>query len=81
MGKLFDHNFRFIDLIEEEASEFYSWDSITPVFEYNSKDSFYELFVPTKDTIKYETMLVNAIKARNPIFLTGFTGCGKTTLV
>jgi len=77
MGIIYDFNFRFT----KRGAEFYSWDSITPEFEYSTDKSFFELFVPTIETVKYETMITNAIKAENSIFITGITGTGKTMII
>ncbi len=74
---IFDFCFRFT----KTGSEFYPWETITPKFEYTTEKSFFELFVPTKETVKYEWMISNAIKVLNPIFLTGETGTGKTMII
>jgi dynein heavy chain len=74
---IFDFCFRFT----KAGSEFYHWDTITPKFEFSTEVSFFELFVPTKETIKYEWMISNSIKVLNPIFLTGVTGTGKTMII
>ena len=52
-----------------------------PTFDYSSDKSFFELFVPTLETVKYEWMISNSVKVLNPIFLTGMTGTGKTMIV
>ena len=74
---IFDFNFRFT----KNGSEFFSWDQITPSFAFDEEKSFFELFVPTKETIKYEFMISKAVHVLNPIFLTGVTGTGKTMII
>ncbi len=52
-----------------------------PNFNYDPKKSYFELIVPTKDTVCYSWLLKANIKMDNHVFFTGFTGTGKTILV
>jgi dynein heavy chain len=58
-----------------------SWDSLTPAFEYNSKLPYFQLLVPTIDTVRYQYLLAQLVAIHQPIFFTGSTGVGKTVII
>jgi len=51
-----------------------------PKFEYDKNKSYFELVVPTKDTVRFSWLLKLNILNANPIFFTGVTGVGKSII-
>lgn len=51
-----------------------------PKFEYSPEKSFFELVVPTKDTVRFSWLLKQSIINGNPVFFTGITGVGKSII-
>lgn len=76
-GSLFDS---FVSN-EKIGGEFRQWDKIKPDFLYDPANSFFELVVPTKDTVRYAYLLRTQIKVHKPVFITGATGVGKTVII
>jgi dynein heavy chain len=56
------------------------WTTNMPKFEYRKDKSFFELVVPTKDTVRFSWLLRMQILNGNPVFLTGITGVGKSII-
>ncbi|OMJ88621.1 hypothetical protein SteCoe_9401 [Stentor coeruleus] len=63
------------------GGEYKFWDSLMPEFKYNHKLSFYQLLVPTIDTIRFEQLLKYSISVQKPMFITGNTGVGKSVII
>jgi dynein heavy chain, axonemal len=60
--------------------EYTTWTSNLPSFEYSNDKSFFELVVPTKDTVRFSWLLKYQIINGNSIFFTGITGVGKSII-
>ena len=60
--------------------DYSTWSSSLPKFEYDPKKSFFELVVPTKDTVRFSWLLKYSVKNGNPVFFTGITGVGKSII-
>jgi dynein heavy chain len=65
--------------LDIEEMKFKPWD--VPSFEYNPKNTFFSILVPTIDTLRYSTMIDILIKKRKQIFFTGETGVGKSVII
>lgn len=50
-------------------------------FQYDKSKSYFELVVPTKDTVRYSWLLGESLKCDQPVFFTGVTGVGKSIIV
>jgi len=72
---IFDNQF-----IPAERLEYTPWTTNMPKFEYSKDKSFFELVVPTKDTVRFSWLLKLNILKGFPIFLTGMTGVGKSII-
>lgn len=53
---------------------FENWNSIVPDFEYNKNTPYFELLVPTVDSIRYSYVMLRLVKMNRPVMLTGITG-------
>jgi dynein heavy chain len=51
-----------------------------PKFDYSKDKSYFDLVVPTKDTVRFSWLLKYQIMNGNPVFFTGITGVGKTII-
>lgn len=54
--------------------KFENWDSIVPKFVYNADTPYFELLVPTVDSIRYAYVMERLVQMNQPVMLTGTTG-------
>lgn len=52
-----------------------------PSFDYDPNCSFFEILVPTADTVKYKFLLSALVLAGKNVLITGETGVGKSVVV
>ena len=71
-GSIYDYK---IDL---DASAWTEWTKSVPPYQYDSKLSFSELIIPTKDSICYTHLLDILVRTKKHVLMTGPTGTGKT---
>ncbi|XP_060941446.1 dynein axonemal heavy chain 6 [Limanda limanda] len=57
-----------------------SWETIIPVFEYNNEQPFFEMLVPTTDTVRYGYLMEKLLSVRRSVLFTGSTGVGKSVV-
>jgi dynein heavy chain len=69
----------FYDLKKEKA--FRPWQLLVKEFEYNKDASFFDLLVPTQDTVKYAYLLELLMMTKKPLFFTGNSGIGKSVII
>jgi dynein heavy chain len=50
------------------------WESLVPVFTYNPSTPFFEMTVPTMETIKMGFIMERLLEVNHPVLLTGLTG-------
>jgi len=74
-GDVFDY---FVKL---DDNEFKNWSSIVPEFEHTPGMSYFDMVVPTSDTVRFSYLMKSLIEVDKPVFLTGVTGTGKTTVI
>lgn len=53
------------------------WETIIPTFHYNSEQPFFEMLVPTTDTVRYGYLMEKLLSVRRSVLFTGGTGVGK----
>nr|CAD7258338.1 unnamed protein product [Timema shepardi] len=56
------------------------WDKIIPTFAYNVNVPFFEMLVPTTDTVRFGYILERLMSVSKPVLLTGLTGVGKSVI-
>lgn len=53
------------------------WDRIIPSFKYNSQIPFFEMLVPTTDTVRFGYLMEKLLAVGHSVLFTGTTGVGK----
>ncbi|XP_038570255.1 dynein heavy chain 6, axonemal isoform X1 [Micropterus salmoides] len=56
------------------------WELIIPSFKYNREQPFFEMLVPTTDTVRYGYLMEKLISVRRSVLFTGDTGVGKSVV-
>ncbi|XP_023141924.2 dynein axonemal heavy chain 6 isoform X2 [Amphiprion ocellaris] len=56
------------------------WEEIIPSFKYNQDQPFFEMLVPTTDTVRYGYLMKNLLSVRRSVLFTGETGVGKSVV-
>jgi len=56
------------------TKSFENWDTIVPKFVYNAGTPYFELLVPTVDSIRYAYLMQRLVQMNQPVMLTGTTG-------
>lgn len=53
------------------------WERIIPTFKYSREVPFFEMLVPTADTVRYGYLMEKLLAVRHSVLFTGTTGVGK----
>jgi len=53
------------------------WEKVIPSFKYNKETPFFEMVVPTVDTVRYGYLLEKLLAVKQSVLYTGNTGVGK----
>ena len=56
-----------------------SWERIVPTFKYNKEIPFFEMLVPTVDTVRFGYLLEKLLQVKQSVLYTGGTGVGKVS--
>lgn len=56
------------------------WEKIIPSFKYNREQPFFEMLVPTTDTVRYGYLMEKLLSVRRSVLFTGSTGVGKVRI-
>ena len=63
----------------KEPVKFEFWPKIP--FDYSRDKNYFELVVPTKDTVRFSWFVKESLKHSFPLFFTGVTGVGKSIII
>ncbi|XP_066905838.1 dynein axonemal heavy chain 6 isoform X4 [Halyomorpha halys] len=63
-----------------EQSMLRNWTSIMPHFKYNPEVRFFDMLVPTMDTVCFGFIMEMLLEENHPVFFTGTTGVGKSVI-
>jgi dynein heavy chain len=66
--------------VDAELHKLEPWSDQIPTFTYDPNTSFFEILVPTSDTVKYKFLLHTLIGAGHNVLITGETGVGKSVV-
>jgi dynein heavy chain len=67
--------------IDDDINEFVPWTTRVPKYIYDSKLPFFNILVPTVDTVKYKFLLGALCKTNCHVLFSGNTGVGKSVIV
>ncbi|XP_013408536.1 dynein heavy chain 6, axonemal [Lingula anatina] len=56
------------------------WERIVPAFKYNKEVPFFEMLVPTVDTVRFGYLMEKMLKVNHSVLFTGSTGVGKSVI-
>ena len=56
------------------------WEEIVPSFKYSSEVPYFQMIVPTPDTVKYGWVMETLIENNFPVLFTGQSGVGKSVI-
>ena len=57
------------------------WESLVPNFAYDPATPFFDILVPTVDTVRYSTIARTLLEAKKPVLFNGQSGVGKTFIM
>lgn len=63
----------------EDCLKFEHWPK--QPFHYDNKKNYFDLIVPTKDTVRFSWLVKECLLNKYPLFFTGVTGVGKSTII
>ena len=69
----------YLDTTTNEL-QFKHWNDKTPEFVYEKDMTFFELLVPTIDTVRYSSIVEWLIANNKQVYLTGSSGTGKSVI-
>ena len=64
-----------------KTKEFKPWTDKITEFKYNSEIPYFNILVPTSDTVKFKYLITQLIEGGFNILLSGETGTGKTVII
>jgi dynein heavy chain len=67
--------------IDDDICEFVPWTTRVPSYTYDSKLPFFNILVPTVDTVKYKYLLDSLCRNNCHVLFSGNTGVGKSVIV
>ena len=65
----------------EDMLSFSTWEKKLDDFEFQRDQQFFDILVPTMDTVKYTYIMNLLLQAGKPVFIAGVSGVGKTLLI
>lgn len=74
-GEIYDY---FIDF---KTREFKNWSELVTEYKYDSDIPFFNILVPTNDTVKYKYLFDKLLGGKKNVLLSGETGVGKSVIV
>ena len=57
-----------------------NWEKIIPAFKYNPEIPFFDILVPTIDTVRYGFLMETLLDVNYSVLFTGTTGVGKSVI-
>lgn len=60
-----------------EGKRMDTWERIVPNFKYNKELSFFDMLVPTVDTVRFGYLMEKLLAVNQSVLYTGSTGVGK----
>jgi dynein heavy chain, axonemal len=67
--------------VDFETGDWRRWSDMVPTFQYNASASYFDLLVPTEQTVVLQYLLRSATTVQHHLLLNGLTGTGKSSAV
>lgn len=67
--------------IDMKYRAFSPWENIVPAFTYSPEVPYFQMMVPTADTVKYSYLLESLLANSFPVLFTGQSGVGKSVII
>lgn len=67
--------------VDSADFSFQQWGKCVPAFEYSATTPYFEMLVPTLDTVRYSFLLEVLLEVNKSVLFTGDTGVGKSVIV
>ncbi|KAL7704965.1 dynein heavy chain cytosolic putative [Lotmaria passim] len=67
--------------VDLDAGDWRRWGEMVPPFQYNAAAPYFDLLVPTEQTVALQYLLKSATTTRHHLLLNGLTGTGKSSTV
>jgi dynein heavy chain len=67
----------YVDL---DSKRFEPWDKIVPSFKYDPEIPYFDLLVPTTDTVRFGYLMEKLLDVKKSVLYTGTTGVGKSVI-
>ncbi|KAJ9465464.1 Dynein-1-beta heavy chain [Diplonema papillatum] len=67
--------------IDFKSRRFIGWDASVPDFHYNPAMPYFDILVPTVDTVRYSYLLKTLLVCDKPVLFSGLTGTGKSVII
>ncbi|CAH8560243.1 unnamed protein product [Schistosoma turkestanicum] len=80
-ARLPQHSDLWSCFVDMDTRRMDNWDKMLNTFIYNKQIPFFDMIVPTVDTIRYGYMLEKLLAAKQSVLFTGLTGVGKSVVV
>ncbi|KAG7486149.1 dynein heavy chain 6, axonemal [Solea senegalensis] len=80
LAKLPKHGTLWSMYMNFDHKQLESWEKIIPSFNYNKEQPFFEMLVPTTDTVRYGYLMEKLLSVGRPVLFTGDTGVGKSVV-
>jgi dynein heavy chain len=77
MGTVFDFFINF----ENSPVTLENWETILPRFEFNPETPFFDMLVPTTNTVRFSYLMQTLLRGEHAVLFTGTTGVGKSVIV
>ena len=66
--------------VQTELKTFVSWEQIIPKFKYDPSVPYFDVIVPTIDTVRFSFLLEKFLTISRPVMFNGETGTGKSVI-
>ena len=70
----------FSFFMDPSMGRFEGWEKILPTFKYDSEDRFFDILVPTVDTVRFGYVMEKLLTVNHSVLFTGLTGVGKSVV-
>ena len=74
-NEVFDYYINF------EKKEFKLWSELITEFKFNNEVPYFNILVPTSDTVKFKNILAKLLRNGKNVLLSGETGTGKSVII